>query len=581
MTRFPAGAASVTRPPFITGAWFGMPIPLRDSDRRQRGGGGRAQTGQGLGAPRVHSRRVAPIQSASNRHVQRHACRPGLPRGERAPRAATEGPALRPPRSYLTSIPCRAATMSSSSGYSTARVRSPLLSRRTRTPSTASNSVAACAKPRTQSQPWVAASTWTLLSCAVCKDHPPEIALHGMVDAVLRLVNEQEAVPAVREGQGGAEQAYRPVTEAFERDGMVVIFQPHDHPATDRCLPAPCAVSDHRDASGLLVRRQVHGLYHPLLIVRQGDPVPESRHLAPVRQPRPQGFAARLRWQLALAGLQQTHQLAGKGLWTRRQPLHRVSKCDFHDPGAFAHQPAKQYFRPGTRLAARGSDLNHEPVRAVPRSNGDTGLSRRVPPVKESPPIEQRHPGSVLVGPFCDLFEACQQLGQDIETGTGGVDPDRVEHRRLAHPAPAREERHAAQARDGQILDSPQSLYRKARKRDAIVRPCARSGPGALGRFSSRCHAGTSMRIALTACFRPYHGRRPSALTPRRRGASEAVVITGAAGTVIRNRGLQPGVVEIDGRRIAGGEPDPITRRLRTLYIKAARAGAKEEEDAG
>ena len=40
-------------------------------------------------------------------------------------------------------------------------------------------------------------------------------------------------------------------------------------------------------------------------------------------------------------------------------------------------------------------------------------------------------------------------------------------------------------------------------------------------------------------------------------------------------------VVEIDGRRIADGEPGPITRRLRALYIEAARAGAKEAEDAG
>ena len=40
-------------------------------------------------------------------------------------------------------------------------------------------------------------------------------------------------------------------------------------------------------------------------------------------------------------------------------------------------------------------------------------------------------------------------------------------------------------------------------------------------------------------------------------------------------------VVEIDGRRIADGEPGPITRRLRALYIEAARAGAEEEEDAG
>ena len=40
-------------------------------------------------------------------------------------------------------------------------------------------------------------------------------------------------------------------------------------------------------------------------------------------------------------------------------------------------------------------------------------------------------------------------------------------------------------------------------------------------------------------------------------------------------------VVEIDGRRIGSGEPGPISRRLRALYIEAARAGAKEEEDAG
>ena len=40
-------------------------------------------------------------------------------------------------------------------------------------------------------------------------------------------------------------------------------------------------------------------------------------------------------------------------------------------------------------------------------------------------------------------------------------------------------------------------------------------------------------------------------------------------------------VVEIDGRRIADGEPGPVTRRLRALYIEAARAGAREEENAG
>ena len=37
-------------------------------------------------------------------------------------------------------------------------------------------------------------------------------------------------------------------------------------------------------------------------------------------------------------------------------------------------------------------------------------------------------------------------------------------------------------------------------------------------------------------------------------------------------------VVEIDGRPVGNGEPGPITRRLRTLYIEAALAGAKEGE---
>ena len=40
-------------------------------------------------------------------------------------------------------------------------------------------------------------------------------------------------------------------------------------------------------------------------------------------------------------------------------------------------------------------------------------------------------------------------------------------------------------------------------------------------------------------------------------------------------------VVEIDGRRIGSGEPGPIARRLRALYIEAARAAAREKENAG
>ena len=40
-------------------------------------------------------------------------------------------------------------------------------------------------------------------------------------------------------------------------------------------------------------------------------------------------------------------------------------------------------------------------------------------------------------------------------------------------------------------------------------------------------------------------------------------------------------VVEIDGRRIGDGAPGPVSRRLRTLYIEAAQAGAGDAASAG
>ncbi len=39
-------------------------------------------------------------------------------------------------------------------------------------------------------------------------------------------------------------------------------------------------------------------------------------------------------------------------------------------------------------------------------------------------------------------------------------------------------------------------------------------------------------------------------------------------------------VVEIDGRRIGDGSPGPISRRLRALYVEAARTGENQEENA-
>ena len=73
------------------------------------------------------------------------------------------------------------------------------------------------------------------------------------MDAVLRLVDEQEAVPAAPKRQSNTEQPHRPVAKTLERDRVPVALEPRDHPVTVRPLPTPCAVPDHRNANRILV----------------------------------------------------------------------------------------------------------------------------------------------------------------------------------------------------------------------------------------------------------------------------------------------------------------------------------------
>ena len=66
-----------------------------------------------------------------------------------------------------------------------------------------------------------------VLMCCL-QDHRPEVALYGVVDAVLSLVDEQESVLAVGKGQRNTEQAHRAVAKALERNGAGFVAQLHD-----------------------------------------------------------------------------------------------------------------------------------------------------------------------------------------------------------------------------------------------------------------------------------------------------------------------------------------------------------------
>ena len=59
------------------------------------------------------------------------------------------------------------------------------------------------------------------------QDHVPKVALNGVVDPVLRFVDNQEAVAAVGEGEPGGEEPRDAVTEALQGDGARMIPEFH------------------------------------------------------------------------------------------------------------------------------------------------------------------------------------------------------------------------------------------------------------------------------------------------------------------------------------------------------------------
>ena len=167
-----------------------------------------------------------------------------------------------------------------------------------------------------------------------------------------------------------------------------------------------------------------------------------------------------------------------------RRPTSRQIIVGIHDdaqPGCRRPSASREWF-PSRSLARRSGKRPRSG--AGPDRPAGQSRCRRLPacPAHERGTSHRTWaPVTVFTCPDGDLFTAHQQLEQDSGTGAGSVNAHGVEHRRLDHRVPAREERHAAQARDGQILDSPEPLYREARKMDAAVRSCVGSGFGVPG----------------------------------------------------------------------------------------------------
>ena len=112
-----------------------------------------------------------------------------------------------------------------------------------------------------------------VVSEGALQDQVPEVALYGMVNPVLRFVDEQEAVEAICKSQGNTKQTYRPITKTFQRNRTRLARKPQDYAPT--CPPATQAVvSDHCDSVDGSTKNQLQttkGLAFP---VRQRNFVP-------------------------------------------------------------------------------------------------------------------------------------------------------------------------------------------------------------------------------------------------------------------------------------------------------------------
>ena len=96
--------------------------------------------------------------------------------------------------------------------------------------------------------------------------------MHGIVDAVLRFVYEQEAVAAIGKGKSKSEKAHRAVAKTLKRNRTIVIHELDDRPPL-------LIVSHHRHTFHRIAEDQPQSIHRVGFILGQGNAVPECRYL--------------------------------------------------------------------------------------------------------------------------------------------------------------------------------------------------------------------------------------------------------------------------------------------------------------
>ena len=178
-----------------------------------------------------------------------------------------------------------------------------------------------------------------VVSMGTLQDHVPEIALYGMVNSILRFVDEQEAVSAICKSQGNSKQTYRPIAKTFQRNRTRLARQPQNYAPT--CPSATQAVvSDHCDSIDGTTKNQLQTTHRLAFPVRERNSVPIPHDVGSAdagvrflkRCPAPARVRPLRRRLSAVVALALQHQGGGNGM--RRNPM-----ADSASNTAIRHEP--------------------------------------------------------------------------------------------------------------------------------------------------------------------------------------------------------------------------------------------------
>ena len=113
----------------------------------------------------------------------------------------------------------------------------------------------------------------------------PEFVLHGVVNAIFSLVDEQKTATTVGKRKGHTEQTNSTVTETPQWDRTILL--PYANYRSSTVL-GRIAISDYRDTEDIAVEYQLQRLHSTILVFRQCDTIPNASDVAFGWNPRSQ-----------------------------------------------------------------------------------------------------------------------------------------------------------------------------------------------------------------------------------------------------------------------------------------------------